>query len=99
MMTKFLNSVLLITLISLFVLSTESRWTIPNICLQPPPRSEGGVCNLEIEGYFFDPQMSNCEKYSIAGCRLSGGQSFGSHEDCVATCIHGTRRLQDIRHD
>ncbi|KAI9586006.1 kunitz-type serine protease inhibitor A [Glossina fuscipes] len=77
----------------------ESRsWGVPNICLQPPPRSEG-ICTIEIEGFYFDPQKNNCEKYTVGGCRLTGGQSFGSQQDCLATCVHGTRRLQDIRHD
>ncbi|XP_013109349.1 kunitz-type serine protease inhibitor vestiginin-1 [Stomoxys calcitrans] len=98
-MTKFLNIILGLLLFWVIGLrAMPHNWAIPSICLHPPPRSEG-VCMLEIEGYYFDPQKNNCEKYSIGGCRLSGGQSFGSQENCVETCIRGTRHLQDIRHD
>ncbi|XP_061398214.1 isoinhibitor K-like [Musca vetustissima] len=99
-MTNFFRMFVVIAIVVLCSMnSIESRkWGIPNICLQPPPRSEG-VCTLEIEGYYYDQQKNNCEKYTVGGCRLTGGQSFGSQQDCLATCVHGTRRLQDIRHD
>ncbi|XP_037810799.1 tauPI-stichotoxin-Hcr2c [Lucilia sericata] len=98
-MSKFVIVLLIFAIASNVLVSIESRsWGIPNICLQPPPRSEG-ICTIEIEGYYFDSQKSNCEKYTVGGCRLTGGQSFGSLQDCLATCVHATRRIQDIRHD
>lgn len=88
--------------VSFIIISYNSEqlktYLLADICLQPPPRSEG-ICTIEIEGFYFDKQKNNCEEYRVGGCRLTGGQSFGSLQDCLATCVHGTRRLQDIRYE
>ncbi|XP_017475859.1 PREDICTED: isoinhibitor K-like [Rhagoletis zephyria] len=68
----------------------------PNICLQPPPRSEG-VCTIEIEGFYFDSRTNDCQMYVLGGCRTVPGQSFGSRQDCLDTCVHLTRHIQDLR--
>lgn len=52
---------------------------------------------MDIEGYFYDPAIDDCRMYLAGGCRSSPGQSFGLREDCIKTCVHGTRRIQDIR--
>ncbi|XP_011188800.1 kunitz-type serine protease inhibitor vestiginin-1 [Zeugodacus cucurbitae] len=70
----------------------------PNICLQPPPRSEG-VCTIEIEGFYFDQRSNDCLMYVLGGCHTIPGQSFGSRQDCLDTCVHMTRRLQDLRYN
>lgn len=69
-----------------------------DICQQPPPRSEG-VCTIEIEGFYFDPRTNDCEMYVLGGCHTVPGQSFGSRQDCLDTCVHLTRRLQDLRYN
>ncbi|XP_068151464.1 mambaquaretin-6 [Drosophila tropicalis] len=68
---------------------------IPNICHQPPPRSTG-ICTVEFEGYYYDSATLDCQMYTIGGCRLTPGQSFGSLQNCVETCVHGLRRNQDL---
>ncbi|XP_064548827.1 protease inhibitor 1 [Drosophila montana] len=74
----------------------EARYVhgIPNICMKPPPFSEG-MCTIEIEGFYYDPATLDCRMYSIGACRLTPGQSFGSHQDCIATCVRGQRRSRD----
>ncbi|XP_043650104.1 uncharacterized protein LOC122618044 [Drosophila teissieri] len=68
---------------------------IPSICKKPPPRSEG-VCAIDIEGFYYDPITFDCKMYKIGACHLIRGQSFGSQQDCVSTCIHGIRRNHDF---
>ncbi|XP_022229802.1 kunitz-type serine protease inhibitor taicotoxin [Drosophila obscura] len=68
---------------------------IPNICKQPPPRSVG-ICTIQIEGFYYDPATLDCQMYSIGACHSTPGQSFGDIQDCVATCVHGVRRNQDL---
>ncbi|KAH8412411.1 hypothetical protein KR009_001818 [Drosophila setifemur] len=67
---------------------------IPNICHQPPPRSEG-ICTIEIEGFYYDQATLDCQMYSIGACHSTPGQSFGSLQDCVSTCVHGLRRNKE----
>ncbi|XP_017047549.1 kunitz-type serine protease inhibitor vestiginin-5 [Drosophila ficusphila] len=74
---------------------SEARFTLPSICRKPPPRSEG-VCAIDIEGHYFDPADMDCKLYQIGGCHVVPGQSFGSMQDCVSTCIHGFRRSHDF---
>ncbi|XP_037958730.1 kunitz-type serine protease inhibitor HMGS1 [Teleopsis dalmanni] len=79
---------------SINMITAKSRG-LPNICLQPPPRSEG-LCTVEIEGFYFDLRANDCKMYVVGGCRSTPGQSFGSRQDCLATCVHGIRRIQDL---
>ncbi|XP_016956983.1 uncharacterized protein LOC108029292 [Drosophila biarmipes] len=80
--------------------STDARFvasgvpSIPSICKKPPPRSEG-VCAIDIEGYYYDPSEFDCKIYKIGACHLIRGQSFGSLQDCISTCIHGRSRNHD----
>ncbi|XP_017007101.2 early lactation protein [Drosophila takahashii] len=67
---------------------------IPSICKKPPPRSEG-VCATEIEGYYYEPSDLDCKIYRIGACHVKRGQSFGSLQDCISTCIHGRSRNHD----
>ncbi|KAH8350522.1 hypothetical protein KR067_005560 [Drosophila pandora] len=71
-----------------------SSQSIPDICNQPPPRSDG-VGTIEFEGFYYDPATFDCQKYSIGSRRLKPGQSFGSLQDCVTTCIRGLGRNKD----
>ncbi|KAI8043622.1 uncharacterized protein LOC128263023 [Drosophila gunungcola] len=69
--------------------------SIPSICNKPPPRSEG-ICTIEFEGYFFDPAILDCRMYLVGACHSTPGQSFGSLQDCVSTCVLGNRRNHDL---
>ncbi|KAH8283477.1 hypothetical protein KR018_003436 [Drosophila ironensis] len=78
---------------------TEGRFApslpvIPDICKQPPPRSEG-IGTIEFEGYYYEPAILDCQKYSIGARHLKPGQSFSSLQDCVSTCVHGYGRNKD----
>ncbi|TDG42802.1 hypothetical protein AWZ03_010777 [Drosophila navojoa] len=95
-MTMMKPLLLLLLLGLLGFAEIEARYVpgIPNICMKPPPFSEG-MCTIEIEGFYYDPATLDCQMYSIGACRLTPGQSFGSLEDCVATCVLGKRRSPD----
>ncbi|KAH8240881.1 hypothetical protein KR026_006666 [Drosophila bipectinata] len=89
--------VLSLWLVVLFHLHpAEARYasSIPDICNQPPPRSDG-VGTIEFEGFYYDTVTFDCQKYSIGSRHLKPGQSFGSRQDCVTTCIHGFGRNKD----
>ncbi|XP_030384603.1 kunitz-type serine protease inhibitor vestiginin-5 [Scaptodrosophila lebanonensis] len=89
--------ILLFVILSCTCFSVETRFvaTLPNICKQPPPHSVG-LCTIEIEGFYYDPNTQDCKMYSIGACRMTPGQSFGSKQNCLATCVRGTRRIQDL---
>ncbi|XP_049311110.1 PI-stichotoxin-Hcr2m [Bactrocera dorsalis] len=94
-----LRRFVLLGILLLFVSAVAARSRgRPNICLQPPPRSEG-VCTIEIEGFYFDSRTNDCQMYVLGGCHTIPGQSFGSRQDCIDTCVHMTRRLQDLRYN
>ncbi|XP_017038387.1 early lactation protein [Drosophila kikkawai] len=90
---------MLVVLLSLILLQHQHQvtdaWSLrssmPDYCYKPPPRSEG-ICTIEIEGYYYDSAALDCLKYSVGACHLTPGQSFGSQEDCVQTCIRGERK-------
>ncbi|XP_034474186.1 kunitz-type serine protease inhibitor bitisilin-2 [Drosophila innubila] len=76
--------------------SIEARYVpqMPHICNLPPPHADG-ICTIEIEGFFYDPATLDCQMYTIGACHVTPGQSFGSQQDCIDTCIHGHRRHPD----
>ncbi|EDV99169.1 kunitz-type serine protease inhibitor spermatin [Drosophila grimshawi] len=87
---------LLLLVLLLGCINIETRYVpgIPHFCLKPRPVSIG-ICTIEIEGFYYDPATLDCERYSISACHLTPGQSFGSQQDCVATCVRGQRRSPD----
>ncbi|XP_017075159.1 papilin [Drosophila eugracilis] len=93
--------VLSLLLVALLLLihhhGTDARvtQTMPRICYELPPRSEG-VCAISVEGYYYDSSHLDCISYNIGACHLTVGQTFGSQQDCIATCIQGNSRNQDL---
>ncbi|XP_016982783.1 uncharacterized protein LOC108047197 [Drosophila rhopaloa] len=92
-----LSPVLVVLLVLIHHHHTDARSvpSIPSICNKPPPRSDG-VCMIEFEGYYFDPATLDCHIYSVGACHSTPGQSFGSLQDCVSTCVLGSRRNHDL---
>ena len=51
-------------------------------CEGPPTQ---GLCDIEWDGYTFDPATGTCEKFSGAGCSMTQN-GFKTMEECETRC-------------